>query len=651
LLDADGDGHLPPVCGGDDCDDSDPTTYPGAYDVCDGADNDCDGIADRDSPALSCASDRVCVQGTCVCGMGLLACQGRCRPEDAFKSDVFNCGGCGNRCGLGMTCSNGACSDIDECAAAPGPCGPDQSCANTPGSFTCSCASGYLLANGSCSDVDECSVNHAGCDDSPDACVNTPGSFSCVCPAGYTGDGVGSNGCTDADECTAGTDTCDHAISGCVNTVGSFACKWRVSSVVAAEDHTCAVLGDHTLKCWGYNHSGELGLGDSNDRGDQPGEMGNSLPGVALGTGRSARAVAIGGGDTDNGHTCALLDDGSIKCWGNNGLGQLGLGDTTSRGRLPNQMGDSLAAVALGTGRSAKALVANSFHTCALLDNDTVKCWGGGAGLGIGDVNNRGDQPSEMGDNLPAVSLGTNRTAKALSAGGSHVCALLDDNSVKCWGDNSSGQLGLGDTNSRGDQANQMGDNLLAVALGTGRSVKAIAAGDDHTCALLDDNTVKCWGYNQDGELGLGDGNTRGDQAGEMGDNLPVVALGNGHTAQGLAAGALHSCVLLDDNTVKCWGYNQDGELGLGDKTTRGDQPGEMGASLPMVALGSGRTAKAITSGQMAGHTCALLDNDTIKCWGYVAFGRLGLGDGANNRGDQPNEMGDNLPSVDLGGP
>jgi hypothetical protein len=130
-----------------------------------------------------------------------------------------------------------------------------------------------------------------------------------------------------------------------------------------------------------------------------------------------------------------------------------------------------------------------------------------------------------MGNNLPAVNLGTRRKAKAITAGTLHTCAILDNNTVKCWGLNGDGGLGYGDTNHRGDEPNEMGDNLPAVDLGTGRNAKAIAAGGGHTCALLDNNTVKCWGRSNAGQLGYGDTNDRGDAAGEMGDNLHQVVL------------------------------------------------------------------------------------------------------------------------------
>jgi alpha-tubulin suppressor-like RCC1 family protein len=190
-----------------------------------------------------------------------------------------------------------------------------------------------------------------------------------------------------------------------------------------------------------------------------------------------------------------------------------------------------------------------------------------------------------MGDNLPAVDLGTGKTASAIATGNEHACALLNDGSVKCWGHNDSGQLGLGDTSYRGDGPNEMGDNLPAVDLGTGKTASAIVAGGYHTCALLNDGTVKCWGFNIYGQLGLGDTSYRGDGPNEMWDNLPAINLGTGTTASAIVAGLYHTCALLNDDSVKCWGYNGHGQLGLGDNMYRGDQPNEMGDNLPAVKL------------------------------------------------------------------
>ena len=153
-----------------------------------------------------------------------------------------------------------------------------------------------------------------------------------------------------------------------------------------------------------------------------------------------------------------------------------------------------------------------------------------------------------MGDVLPAVDLGTGRTATAIAAGGNHTCAILDTAAVKCWGENGSGQLGQGNTADRGDGPGEMGDNLAPIDLGTGRTATAIAAGAGHTCAILDDGEVKCWGQNGSGQLAQGDTATRGDGPGEMGDDLdPTDILPD---AIAIAAGQLHTCALFGGGVV-----------------------------------------------------------------------------------------------------
>jgi alpha-tubulin suppressor-like RCC1 family protein len=418
----------------------------------------------------------------------------------------------------------------------------------------------------------------------------------------------------------------------------------RTAKMISAGiSHTCAILDNDTIKCWGDNSYGQSGYGDDVRRGNESGEMGDNLPIVDLGTARTPVTVVTGFL-----HTCAILDNNTVKCWGGNYNGGLGYGDAQSLGDASNEMGDNLSAINLGSSLTATALSLHSFHTCVILNDLTVKCWGYNTSgqLGLGDKNSRGDTTTSMGDLLPAIDLGTGRTAKAISAGGDYTCAILDNSTLKCWGANWAGQLGYGDNNPRGDGIGEMGDSLPIVDLGAGRTAKAISAGGDYTCAILDNSTLKCWGANWAGQLGYGDNNPRGDGIGEMGDSLPIVDLGAGRTAKAISAGDAHTCAILDDNTLKCWGYNDAGELGYGDTSYRGDEPDEMGDSLPIVDLGTGRSAKAIsTSGDSA---CAILDNNTVKCWGYNVDGELGLGD-TNNRGDESGEMGDNLPIVNLG--
>ncbi|MFM8506970.1 MAG: RCC1 domain-containing protein, partial [Actinomycetota bacterium] len=285
-----------------------------------------------------------------------------------------------------------------------------------------------------------------------------------------------------------------------------------------------------------------------------------------------------------------------------------------------------------------------------MLDDATVKCFGEGDNgrLGSGATTDIGRSAAVMGDALTAVQLGSGRTAKAIATGAVHSCALLDNDSVKCWGANDDGQLGLGDTDARGDAAGEMGDALHAVSLGlsVGVRVTAITAGEAHTCALLSSGAVKCWGAGSNGRLGSGDEESRGDADGEMGASLPTVDLGSGRTAKAISAGAAHTCAIRDTNDVVCWGVGATGRLGTGAEDDIGNEAGEMGSALVAVSLGSGRTAVAISAG--ASHSCAVLDNFSAKCWGNGASGRLGTGDTAT-LGNQPNELCDNLASLSLG--
>jgi alpha-tubulin suppressor-like RCC1 family protein len=144
-----------------------------------------------------------------------------------------------------------------------------------------------------------------------------------------------------------------------------------------------------------------------------------------------------------------------------------------------------------------------------------------------------------------------------------------------------------------------------------------------------------------------------GDQPGEMGNNLRIVDLGSGRTALAVSAGETHTCALLDNHKVKCWGGNDMGQLGLDSTVGRGQSPADMGDNLPPVNLGTGRTALAIATGSW--HTCAVLDTHQLKCWGTNTHGEIGQDDLNNNLGDgyvgmtDLMEMGDQLPFVDLG--
>ncbi len=379
--------------------------------------------------------------------------------------------------------------------------------------------------------------------------------------------------------------------------------------ITAGEYHSCAVLADGTVRCWGYGGDGALGYGNPATIGDD--ETPASAGPVDLGTGRTAVAISAG-----SFHTCAVLDDGTVRCWGFGGDGRLGYGNTNSIGA--SQTPGSLPPVNL-PGHKALAISAGSAQTCVLLDDYTVRCWGFGTDgrLGYGNTNNVGGgfPGSQTPASVGPVDLGPGRTATAITTGGSHTCALLDDGSVRCWGSGANGQLGYGNTNSVG--ASQTPGSLPPVDL-AGHTALAISAGAAHTCALLDDHTVRCWGLGDEGRLGYGNTNNVGDV--QTPGSVGPVDLGAGRTAVAISAGGSHTCAVLDNGTVRCWGFGLYGQLGYGNTNNVGDvqTPGSVGP----VDLGAGRTAVAISTDHL--HTCALLDNGSVRCWGYGANGRLG---------------------------
>jgi hypothetical protein len=171
-----------------------------------------------------------------------------------------------------------------------------------------------------------------------------------------------------------------------------------------------------------------------------------------------------------------------------------------------------------------------------------------------------------------------------LDSGGAHTCSI-EAGAVRCWGLGFSGQLGYGNTNSIGD--NEPAGAGGRVNLGTGRTATALSAGEFHTCALLDNGSVRCWGFNGDGRLGLGHELDIGDN--ETPDSVPAVNLGIGRTATAISAGGAHTCAILNTGAVLCWGFGEDGRLGYGDEATIGDDE-EPGALAP-VDIGTGRTS------------------------------------------------------------
>ena len=289
-----------------------------------------------------------------------------------------------------------------------------------------------------------------------------------------------------------------------------------VTQVAAGNEHNCARLVDGTVKCWGHNGFGKLGDGTYTN---------SPIPAEALGL-ASAAGVTLG-----HSHSCAWLADGSAKCWGINQFGQLGTGTTNNASFTP------VSVVGLST---AEAMSAGDRHTCALLQGGTVKCWGDGYSGQLGDgTSGAGAQklsPSAVpnvagvaqialgfysacvrftsgavscwGSNLygqvgdgttqdrPSVTQVDSLAGVALLGSGQvHTCALRNDSATFCWGRGSSGELGAGLTPT--------GQSEPAPVLNKSGAV-GIAGGGEHTCAWYPDATVQCWGNNDFGQLGDG---------------------------------------------------------------------------------------------------------------------------------------------------
>lgn len=388
----------------------------------------------------------------------------------------------------------------------------------------------------------------------------------------------------------------------------------------------CAILYDGSLKCWGSNLAGQLGQGDQTARGGTASTAGNSLLPVNLGTGYTVKSMCENLGN----HRCVILNNGKVKCWGLNTYGQLGLGLSTVEkiGDDPNEMGDNLNFVSLGTNTStgteytAKQIACGNEFTCALLSNDKVKCWGRGSRLGLeitSTTDYRGDGANEMGNNLPFVNLGTNVNVKNIHAGFNFACAHLSDNSVKCWGANINGELGIGSTSSRGTTVGSMGANLPAINFGTGRSVTKMALGLYSGCAILDNNVLKCWGSAVDETL-ANEGSVTGDignEMSDMGDNWPAVNLGTGQTPVDIFMGVYSACARLQNNNVKCWGLCEYKGFPGCDGATDGVIGNEPGEmGDALLPMDFGTNRYAKHISIGDGYLCSTLDNNYVKCWG-----------------------------------
>ena len=384
-----------------------------------------------------------------------------------------------------------------------------------------------------------------------------------------------------------------------------------VVTLAAGHFHNCALQADGTVYCWGRNLYGQLGDGSDVNRA------------APVEVSELHRATAITAGER---HSCALLADGGVQCWGDNATGQLGDGDVFG----------SFKPVSVVELDAATAITAGSLHSCALSSDGTASCWGYNRTGQLGDgtamksahpvaVQNLGKtlqaltlSPAQAalkpGETLTIESTGTYSdgskdtlnaslplTSKALASGSVHSCALLADSTVRCWGANYDGQLGA-------NQGSLGVFSIRPLAVENLNSVRALAAGGSHSCALLADSSVHCWGLNDSGQLGDGSTQKRLEPA-------PVTGV---NQATAVAAGDAHSCALLSDGTVRCWGNNSFGQLGDGNGGAVG-----VFSAFPVIVNGLDN-AIALAAG--SSHSCALLATGAVYCWGWNSFGQLGDG-------------------------
>lgn len=332
--------------------------------------------------------------------------------------------------------------------------------------------------------------------------------------------------------------------------------------------HSCAVLSNRTVRCWGANDFGQLG-----DRTTSPRSTPVSVPGIS-------NAISVAAGDAGS---CARLLGGSIICWGANDTGVLGDGTTA----------DSLVPVTVKGITTATQLAVGDGFACAIVSGGAIRCWGANDSGQLGN--------GTYVQSSSPVSVAGISGATQLALGSAHACAVLPQGVVKCWGANDLGSLGNG---------RWIGSATPVFAYSiTGAS--KIAAGSAHSCAVVSLGLLYCWGR--------GDVMQLGDQLQDpAGASIPLKSLGISHAAE-VAAGDGHTCVRFSGGTVSCFGGDYFGQLGDGT-TSHGD-------GTPIAVTGLTGVAEISARGD---HSCALRTTGQVLCWGDNGDGQLGDGTTAN---------------------
>ncbi|MEY4615249.1 MAG: hypothetical protein RJB66_209 [Pseudomonadota bacterium] len=333
------------------------------------------------------------------------------------------------------------------------------------------------------------------------------------------------------------------------------------SKIDAGAQHTCGITFGGKLKCWGDNGWGQLGDGTTT----------NKTAPITIDSGTSYNQISAG-----SSHTCGITTGGALKCWGDNGGGQLGDGTTTNKTNPTT----------IDSGTSYNQISAGGSHTCGITTGGALKCWGRNV------ENQLGDGTTTNKTTPTTIDSGTSYSQ--ISAGGSHTCGITTDDSLKCWGWNGESQLGDGSTNVQISAPSP---------IDSGTSYAKVFAKSIHTCGITTGGTLKCWGRNTSGQLGDPTINST---------NTPLTIDTSNSYAQ-IAAGFSHTCGITTGGTLRCWGDNSWGQVGHQSPGTKIDLP---------TIIDGGKTYSQITADNQ--HTCGLTTGGTLKCWGSNDLGQLG---------------------------
>jgi alpha-tubulin suppressor-like RCC1 family protein/sugar lactone lactonase YvrE len=341
-------------------------------------------------------------------------------------------------------------------------------------------------------------------------------------------------------------------------------------AISAGSNFTCGLSVEGNVYCWGDNHWGQMGNGAIS--------LANVLPVQVTGLANGVSAIAAG-----SVHVCALTSAGAVECWGQIGSGQLGNGATVT----PTTQYSSTPVQVTGLTSGVVAISAGYYHSCAVTSAGAAVCWGANeyGQLGNGTTTN---SPT------PVQVAGLSSGVVALAAGRSHTCALTSAGAVECWGYNSDGELGNGTTTNS--------PTPVQVA-GLTSGVVAIAAGYAHTCALLSTGSLQCWGYNFYRQLGNGT---------TTNSTTPVQAAVGGVVDVG--PGENHTCAVNNSYEVFCWGDNRLGQVGV-----------SYWYPLPTLVLQGGVLGYPVGITAGSAHSCVLMRDGSVECWGSNGYGQLGF--------------------------